>query len=168
VGAFPLKPIIPVMSHLRFSVTRKLLSIVLALIVPSVLMGRIMQPWTFREMFDKADLVVIAEVVSTKDTDERSTLLEEIKVVGVVTDFKSLLILKGPKSATTFQLHHYRLQNKADVNVMNGPDLVQIGPHNPAFLLFLTKEHDGRYAPVTGQTDPATFSVVPLNTGVSD
>ena len=31
------------------------------------------------------------------------------------------------------------------------------------FILFLKLESDGRYAPVSGQTDPALFDVVKLN-----
>ena len=38
------------------------------------------------------------------------------------------------------------------------------GPH-PDFLMFLTKEKDGRYVPVTGQVDPALFSVIELKSG---
>jgi hypothetical protein len=115
-------------------------------------------------MFDKADLVTIAYVVSTKDTEERSTILDGIKVIGVATEFKSALILKGPKGVTNFQLHHYRFQSESDrENIANSPALLQIGPYHPVFLLFLVKESDGRYAPVTGQTDPAMFSVLPLN-----
>lgn len=119
-------------------------------------------------MFDKADLVVVADVISSKDTDERSTLLDDVKVIGVVTDFKSRLVLKGPKNATAFQLHHYRLENKDDMNIADGPSLVSIGAKNPAFLLFLVKERDGRYAPVTGQTDPEIFSVLPLKNALAD
>jgi len=31
---------------------------------------------------------------------------------------------------------------------------------NPCYLMFLVAEPDGRHAPVTGQTDPATFSIL--------
>jgi hypothetical protein len=116
-------------------------------------------------MFDKSDLVTIAQSVSTKDTDERSVLLDNIKVVGVTTDFKAALILKGPKDIRVFKLHHYRLESRSDENVVNRPNLIptaQPGPQHRAFLLFLTKEPDGRYAPVTGQTDPVTLSVLEL------
>jgi hypothetical protein len=150
------------MSYVRYNLMRLkiYISLVLAFMALGPLMARIVQSWTYQEMFDKADLVVIAKVVSTKDTDERSTLLD-LNVVGVVTEFKSHLILKGPKGVTTFQLHHYRLESENDENVVNGPDLIRIVEHR-AFLLFLTREHDGRYAPVTGQTDPGGLSVLEL------
>ena len=121
-------------------------------------MARIVEHWTYEEMFSKADLVVIAKVISTREIGERAVLLDDIKVVGVATEFKSLLILKGIDKPTTFQLHHYKLLSRADENLVNGPDLVRIPSQPSAFLLFLIKERDGRYAPVTGQIDPAGLS----------
>jgi len=135
-------------------------------LMPQLLSARIVRTWSYQEMFDKADLIVVASVVSTKDTKERTTLLN-INVVGVFTEFRSLLILKGSKTVPTFQLHHYRLQSENEENIVNGPDLVRIGPHHPIFLLFLIKDRDGKYSPLTGQTDPATFSVLRLN-GAAD
>ena len=116
-------------------------------------------------MFDKADFVVIARVVTTKDTTERSRILS-LNVIGVETEFKIHLILKGDKSVETFQLHHYRAASEAsDAVVANGPNLVRFSFEHPAFLLFLSKEGDGRYVPVTGQEDPAAFSVLELTGG---
>jgi hypothetical protein len=127
--------------------------------------GRIAQSWTYQEMFAKADFVVIARFVSTEDTNERTVLKENlaepVDVIGVVSQFDTCLILKGPKDVAKFQLHHYRLNGPP---VSNGPALVRVNPgRQPAFLLFLVKESGGRYAPVTGQTDPAAFSVLELN-----
>jgi hypothetical protein len=116
-------------------------------------------------MFDKADLVVIARVAATKDTDERSTILT-LNVIGVVTEFRTHLILKGDKSIKTFQLHHYRLASESDKwTVANGPSLIRFSWEHPPFLLFLIKEGDGRYAPVTGQEDPDAFSVLEIKGG---
>ncbi len=127
--------------------------------------GRIAQSWTYQEIFDKADLVVIARYVSTKDTNERTALSEglpePVEVIGIVSEFNTCLILKGPRDITKFQLHHYRLSGPP---VGNGPALVRVASgRQPAFVLFLVRELDGRYAPVTGQTDPAAFSVLELN-----
>ncbi len=101
-------------------------------------------------MFDKADVVIIATFVSSKDTSEH-TMLRDLtppsKVIGVVSDFEIRLTLKGPRDLKGFQLHHYRLD---DVEYANGPSLIAIKPgRKPTFLLFLIKEKDGRYAPVT-------------------
>lgn len=141
---------------------RAVLSGVLILALPSQIMARLVEPWTYREMFDRADLVAIASVVSSKDTDERRTLAS-VRVIGVVTDFKVCLTLKAEKQISTFRLHHYRLELESDEDIENGPALVRIGQYHPVFLLFLVKEPDGGYAPVTGQADPAMFSVLRLN-----
>jgi hypothetical protein len=113
-------------------------------------------------MFEKADLVVIATFVSTKDTDEHTTLKEfdpPIKVVGITSEFTSSFVLKGAKEITTFQLHHYRLESEDDLEILDGPTLARFGSRHPACLMFLLKEPDGRYVPVTGQTDPYGLGV---------
>jgi len=135
-----------------------------------MLNARLMQYWSYQEMFNKADLVVIAAIASSKDTDERTILPNyspPLKVVGVVSEFESRLVLKGDKKIAGFQLHYYRYQFAQDEDaVANTPELVRIKPGQKAiFLLFLIKESDGRYAPVTGQTDPSLFSVLELKGG---
>ena len=120
---------------------------------------------SYREMFDKADLVVIATAVETKDTNEHLKLLNSVNVVGVETQFKTRLIIKGPKNLKQFVLHHYREPNGEFVE--NGPALIHIpGGQHPDFVLFLLRETDGRYAPITGQTDPLLFSVLELKGAV--
>jgi hypothetical protein len=118
-------------------------------------------------MFDQADLVVIARVVKTEDTDERSKILT-LNAVGVITEFRTHLVLKGSKNFKTFQLHHYRLANPSDEEtIANGPNFVEFSRDSAPCLLFLAKERDGRYAPVTGQEDPALYSVLELG-GIAD
>jgi hypothetical protein len=127
--------------------------------------ARIMRSWAYQEMFDKADLVVVAEGVSTKDTEERSTLTDvhpNVPVIGVTTEFKTRLVLKGSHDVNTFHLHHYRFSDEKDELAADAPDLVRLSERHLPFLMFLVRESDGRYAPVSGQTDPASFSVVEL------
>lgn len=116
-------------------------------------------------MFEKADLVVVARRVATEDTNERSTLpniTPPVSVIGVVTEFQSLLILKGEQGLTRLRLHHYRFASEAEKSIENNAGLVEFSWQRPACLLFLIKERDGRYTPVTGQTDPALYSVLEL------
>jgi hypothetical protein len=116
-------------------------------------------------MFDKADLVVIARPTATKDTSEHSKLLTDIPVIGVHTDFETRLVLKGSHDATSFTLHHYRLDRADDENIANGPNLIRLEmkPHQRrTYLLFLRREQDGVYAPVTDQTDPYDTCVYEL------
>jgi hypothetical protein len=144
------------------------LSLLVTFSIPGLLNARLVQSWTYEQMLDKADLVVIATVISTKDINERYTLQDvtpPIEVVGVETEFESRIVLKGAKITKKFRLHHYRLKN--DELFANGPQLVTIEPgKHRTFLLFLIKEHDGKYAPATGQTDPAIFSIYELKGGV--
>jgi hypothetical protein len=145
--------------------TKLSISILVMLAVSGAVYARIAKSWTYQEMFDNADLVVIARAVSSKDTDERTVLPDlnpPVKVIGVVTEFETRLVLKGLLHVATFQLHHYRIQSEEDRMIANGPDLLRLSGHNERFLLFLVKERDGKYAPVGGQTDPAGLSVLEL------
>ena len=141
------------------------LGILIGIAAPSSITARFMQPWTYQDLFAKSDFVVVAmPAAATHDTAEHSTLRDiqpNEPVVGVVTEFRTLLVLKGsPKDR--FVLHHYRLEDPTPA--INGPELVAFDPakdHRP-YLLFLVREPDGRFAPTGGQTDPAFLSVQQL------
>jgi len=137
----------------------------MSLSVPVHSFGRITKGWTYQELFDKADLVVVATVIATKDTEERTTLKDitpAVAVIGVVTEFETRLVLKGCSGVTTFRLHHYRVASGDERMWVNGPALIRIAGSSEPFLLFLIKERNGMYAPVSGQTDPASLSVLTL------
>jgi hypothetical protein len=127
--------------------------------------AQLMYAWTYEELFSKSDFVVIAEPTSaTHDTDERTILPElnpSVPAIGVVTDFQTLVVLKGQKQ-DRFVLHHYRLP-ESDVAIINGPVLVKFNRGHHEYLLFLVRERDGRFAPVGGQTYPGVFSVKQLS-----
>lgn len=146
---------------------KTLVLLVLIFIIPSMLGARIVEGWTYQEMFDKADLVVIARRVASKPIEAHTVVLDDIKVRGVITDFRCLLVLKGPTHVSTFQLQHYQLESPQDENITNGPDLIRFRFEHPAFLLFLVKKGANTYVPVGGQTDPAGLSVLEL-AGMAD
>lgn len=160
---------------MRFSSHRhcKVIAIFVAtLITANVcrLEARLRPGWNFREMFDKADLVVVGRVVTSKDKGQ-SVLPDwhpPLKVVDVLTEFETLLMFKGAKEVRKFKLRHYRYRSEEDeFAAANNPQLIKINPgEQPAFLLFLVKERDGTYAPFGGQTDPAAMSVFDLRAGV--
>jgi hypothetical protein len=135
---------------------------------------------TFQEMLDKADLVVVANAVKTKDTTERKKLIDidiinttapeqlQDEVIGVETEFQTRVILKGPKDIRKFVLHHYRLVIREESGY-GAPNLIEISSQRlPTFLMFLAKEKDGRYAPITGQFDPAVLSVFEIKDAAPD
>lgn len=138
-----------------------LVLLLLILAMPSLLDARLAWGWTYQELFGKADLVVIARRVASKPIEEHTLLLDDLKVRGVMTDFRTLLVLKGPKDISTFTLHHYQFESiEEEEHIANGPILIRFQSEHPAFLLFLVKEGASTYVPVGGQTDPADLSVL--------
>ena len=118
--------------------------------------------WTYQELLDKANFVVIARPTATGDSQERLQSLSGMAqpVVGVETKFQVSAVLKGEKSTKEFVLHHYRCDG---FSVPNGPTLIAFDPAKKRpYLLFLIREVDGRYAPVVGQIDPAGSGISEL------
>ena len=111
--------------------------------------------------------MIIAKPISTKDTSEKTTIpdiVPDIQLIGLSTEFKISLVMKGDKSMKKATLHHYRFANP-DEEPINGPRFVSFDPRQQPstwFLLFLHLESDGRYSPVSGQTDPV-ISVLKLD-----
>jgi hypothetical protein len=135
-----------------------------------LLNARLREAWSFQEMFDKSDLVVIARVIAPKDKEGSVSLPgfdTPLKVIEVLTEFESRIVFKGRKDLSKFRLRHYRYRSEAEeFAVANNAQLVKINPgEHPAFLLFLVKERDGVYVPFGGQTDPAALSVLDLRGG---
>ena len=117
--------------------------------------------WSFQELLDKSDLVVIATPTGTNDTKEHGGLpgAPSLPVIGVETRFAASAVLKGDKALKDFILHHYRYPADAPP-VVNGPNLVSFAPgEKRTFLLFLVLEADGRYAPTVGQVDPGLCGI---------
>ena len=149
-------------------------SAVLALLI-SHGFGYSITPWSYKDLFAKSDFVVIASPLTRpRDTRERMTLQKispPVPVIGVNTEFKTLLVLKGSKRQR-FVLHHYRESRKPDPNkvILGGPDLLDFERPKDSrsvfsskrYLLFLVREADGRFAPVSGQQDPRGMSVQEL------
>jgi hypothetical protein len=125
--------------------------------------GRPVPIWTYQDMTDKSDLVVIAKPVATTNTAERTMLLG-VQMTGWETELEVRLTIRGERNLKKIVFHH---DNMTEVQpVVNGPNLVSFDPRErTCFLLFLHKDPDGRYSPITGQTDPALGSVVKLEGG---
>jgi hypothetical protein len=123
--------------------------------------ARAVRIWSYQELLDKSDLVVIASPTATKDTREHIELpgFDGQWVVGVETRFAVSAVLKGDQALREFVFHHYH-PGPDGVIVPNGPTFVSFAvPKKPAvfprtYILFLLREADGRYAPVVGQADP--------------
>jgi hypothetical protein len=135
--------------------------------------ARQIEDWPFAKLMKKADLVVIANMVSETDAGQRVTdKPSKDYLVGVLTTFEVKAVLKGKNKGKNLTLFHYRYDWKkveAKGGIGNGPMLVSF--HNekmnivargeliplkkPAYLLFLRQRADGRYECVSGQVDPS-------------
>jgi hypothetical protein len=148
---------------------KKLLVCLLILTIPTISFSVLIEHWSYEKMLERADLVVIAKSLSTQEILEDSKLPDGSTwdVVGLATQLEVRAVLKGDKNLKSFTLHHYRQKTPEEV-IPNGPSFVLFDPkHHQKYLLFLKKESDGRYSPVTGQVYPALFSVLKLN-GVAE
>jgi hypothetical protein len=136
--------------------------------------GRFLEILTYQQLLDRSDLVVIASPASrTKDTGEESVLpnirtsypdgrTTPVTCYGVETYFTVSAVLKGDAGLHRFALRHCRAAGDA----ANGPNLVFFDPDDAntkgSYLLFLVREHDGRYDPTGGQTDPGIKAISKL------
>jgi len=144
---------------------KKLLPILAVVLLGAAACARPFEPWPYDKLTQEADLIVIATPTSGHDTAERTTfpnivrtdtnnVRSAIPAIGVETTFTILAVLKGSSGTNALVFHHLREAGPA--TSINGPALVAFDPkEGKRFLLFLKRETDGRYAPLTGQTDPA-------------
>jgi hypothetical protein len=116
--------------------------------------------WTFAELDDKSDVVVIASWVGTTDTGiktEITDLSPGLPVVEMNAEFKVLLIFKGTVPSGPVTLLHYRL----DPDRMGGGGgcgncgtQLDFSKGPSVYLLFLKHDPDNRYQPTSGQVFP--------------
>jgi len=116
--------------------------------------------WSYEELLQKADLVLIAECQSTSETG-RQRPHPELKpadpVLELLTIFQASAVLKAPQAvpiATEVRVRHYRWSD--DVlkrGIVNGGAWLRLEAHHN-YLLFLTKASDGVYEPLSGHTFP--------------
>jgi hypothetical protein len=128
-----------------------------------IVAARAVRIWSYQELLEKSDLVVLATPTATNDTKEHIGLPGFVgeHVIGVETRFAVSALLKGDKALRDFALHHYRTTDGSNMShLANGPSFISFDPDaNPTvfsrtYILFLIREADGRYAPIVGQTDP--------------
>ena len=122
--------------------------------------ARLFHVWTEAEMRKASDLIVIGKVSQVRDLDETNTVLwPSCKFVGVEATFAVLRVLKGDFTNHTVVLHYYRF-DPPHFSPPNGPDFIDLtaGDTNQ-FLLYLVPDGVSRFAPVSGQLDPAMDAV---------
>jgi hypothetical protein len=136
---------------------------VIAAVVVSLVSGacfaRMRRGWSFEELMAKADLVVIAEVDTSRITGER---WRDSRVCqGRTTTFKDVQVLKGAKPKSPLQVLTFdggdAIPDGPAVVVFRGGDRER-AVRGSQYLMFLAKADEGRYEPVSGRLDP-DFSI---------
>jgi hypothetical protein len=123
--------------------------------------ARFVQLWGDAELTAASDLVVVGRPIKVKDLDETnslgfsSTKLFQSRFRGVETTFEVSEILKGTPASDQIVLHHYRFVTGWG-SPPNGPMLTGFSPGDTnEYLLYLKNDGTNRYAPTSGQIDPA-------------
>lgn len=118
--------------------------------------------WTFDELATKADCVVIAEHIRTKDTGLRTTHVElkpGYPVVELETALKLLAVLKPcgkteSKIGTIVTLKHYGPDHeRIEGGLLNGGSVLAFSVGS-AYLMFLSYSEGSVFEPVSGHTFP--------------
>jgi hypothetical protein len=145
--------------------------------------------WHFGELFAKADLVVIAEHVTTNETGRlahhpslpspaSSVEQPRLPTVQLTTELSVLAVLRqdgaaGVSTQAPFRLTHYRIDwdewrflnppvpGVPPPGVVNTGSVLDLSRSAGPYLLFLTRGTDGGYEPVSGHVVP-TASVYML------
>lgn len=130
--------------------------------------------WSEDDLQKASDLIVVATPIETQDLPETTTLgcdtgRSGVTFRGVETTFKVLQVFKGRPANDRIVLHYYREEGTPAIpSVTNGPFFMipSTLPNGPDFIgfvlnktnrlvLYLVKDGSNRYAPVSGQIDPA-------------
>lgn len=156
---------------MRFPVKKNLLYFALFWMIASTCQGRITKLWTYDDLFAQSDAIVIGKLVSNERVDNAAPKeLSNVPLIAEKVTFQIISTIKG-EGAKTLSFINYRLMpNKI---VMNGPNLMTfrkdavkvdfVHKDNldkepgsipaPYYIIFLYKESDGNFRPVTGFYD---------------
>ncbi len=113
---------------------------------------------TYSNLFERADLVVIATPIESKDSsvplkieaEQPKDVMDLIKTVS--TKFKVALVLKGRVAGETFQFLHLNRRDKHAAMMFGdiGTFFIDFDTEhnkNQSFILFIMKREDGAFCP---------------------
>lgn len=124
--------------------------------------------WTYQELYDEADLVLMCTAsapVCTENTDNfRRKYLQQLE-----SNLDVHAVLKGTMNEKTITLVHFRFRDDIELFPGNGPTFVvlETKPHpdtkdprrKPLYLLFLRSRTDRKYEFVSGNRDPVVSAM---------
>lgn len=148
--------------------TRVAFLILILCCTTTLVLGRLVNAPSYKEMSEQADLIVIATPTGNADVAGPTTLPNIISVdntghrhtipaTRVDTTFYAVALLKGKlaDNSNSFKLLHLKLANPADAGGDSPPQLIDFNPTDRAqYLMFLKLRTDGSFEPFNGQTDP--------------
>jgi hypothetical protein len=130
--------------------------------------ARQIEDWPYDKLFKHSELVVIVRPLSVRDATAKDKAVppgNRDYLVGVVTNFKILHVVKGTYKAENLDLVHFKLKEGAQI--LNGPLLVSFhtkrftlmmksgfAVYDNNYMLFLKPGKDKRLEFVSGQFDP--------------
>jgi hypothetical protein len=135
------------------------LALFLALVIPaSSVSARPVKIWSFEELNEKADLVIVGTAISSADA--KGLAYPEAKAdtwVSVDTVFQIDSTLKGDLKTDKVTVRHNRYYgNTPEITIIDGPSsFIEFNTKlKNQYLIFLKRTDDGSYVPLTGQYDP--------------
>jgi hypothetical protein len=137
---------------------KKIIAIILLSAFSFVALARVIVPWTEAKMRAASDLIVVGTVTKVQDLAETNTTLwPGCKFIGVEATFAVSKILKGDTTNQSVVLHYYRFDQMVPPNA---PCFLSLSSSDTnQYLLYLSKDGVGRFAPVSRQIDPSVDAV---------
>jgi hypothetical protein len=136
--------------------------VVILTLIASAALARSHRSWSYGQLMEASDLVVVATATNSVDSGELDTnSWSGVRFIGVNTDFDVHLVLKGTTNRSGITVFHLRHASEQRGGMDNGAMLVKfitkpLGKYSaqPDYLLFLKQRSDGRYEPTSGHIDP--------------
>jgi len=117
--------------------------------------------WSYEELLQKADVVLIAECQGTSDTGRHRPhpeLKPALPVLELQTVFRVSAVVKGVQAVAIgadVRVRHYRWDDEVPRGgIVNGGSWLRLQAQRN-YLLFLLKATDGVYEPLSGHAFPA-------------
>ena len=132
------------------------LYIALALFVPSITLARPISFWPYEKLYKEADLVAIVELKSISETkQELSGHGPTDRFDGKSAELTTGIVLKGKPDIRSIHLKYFVYSKKVNI-IVNGAHFIDFSDAKKyQYLVFLKKEDNGTFAPVTGHYDAA-------------
>jgi hypothetical protein len=128
--------------------------------------ARVSRLWTYKDLTEESDLIVIATPVEVADSGVKTTIpdvvrgTDPIPAIQMAASFEVLAVLKGETNShepgNAKVIVSYLRKESVEPPGRGEPRLLSFNPQDKnRYLLFLKHDGDGRYSLIVGQTDPA-------------